>query len=157
MVSRPLNVWLYGTHIAQLREPTCFRYRLDFTDDALDAFGEGSRVLSLALPITRRPVADSKGPGAGMPVSAFLAGLLPEGNLREQIAAEARVPATDSMELLRRVGAECAGAVQILDTEMAPGPGHVRRLTDDEVHSTAAAGVGQRTAPPRRTSSNQNR
>lgn len=133
MASRPLNVWLHGTHIARLREPTRFRYRLDFTEDALDTFGEGSRVLSLALPITRRPVADSTRPGAAAPVSAFLAGLLPEGNLREQIAAEARVPVTDSMELLRRVGAECAGAVQILDTELVPGPGHVRRLTDNEV------------------------
>lgn len=133
MARKPLNVWLYGTHIAQLREPTRFRYRLDFTEDALDTFGEGSRVLSLALPITRRPATDSKSPGAPMPVSAFLAGLLPEGNLREQIAAGARVPITDSMELLRRVGAECAGAVQILDTEVVPGPGHVRRLTDDEV------------------------
>lgn len=133
MASEPLNVWLYGTHIAQLREPTRFRYRLDFTEDALDTFGEGSRVLSLALPITRRPIADSKSPRAGMPVAAFLAGLRPEGNLREQFAAETRVPVTDSMELLRRVGAECAGAVQILDIGSAPGPGHVRRLTDDEV------------------------
>ena len=133
MASRPLNVWLHGTHIAELREPTRFRYRLDFTEDALDSFGEGSRVLSLALPITRRPVADGTRPGAAMPVSAFLGGLLPEGNLREQIAAEARVPITDGMELLRRVGAECAGAVQILDTELVPGPGHVRRLTDNEV------------------------
>ena len=133
MASRPLNVWLHGTHIARLREPTRFRYRLDFTEDGLDTFGEGSRVLSLALPITRRPVADGTRPGAAMPVSAFLAGLLPEGSLREQIAAEARVPITDSMELLRRVGAECAGAVQILDTELVSGPGHVRRLTDNEV------------------------
>jgi serine/threonine-protein kinase HipA len=128
-----LNVWLYGVHIARLSESSRFRYRLDFTDDAVDAFGEGSRVLSLALPITREPVVDNRTPKAGLPVSAFIEGLLPEGNLRQHIATNAGVPVTDSMELLARVGAECAGAVQILDTGAEPGPGHVRPLTDDEV------------------------
>lgn len=133
MARKELDVWLYGVHIARLSEPSRFRYRLDFTDDALDAFGEGSRVLSLALPISRRPISDNKGPGSEQPVSAFPAGLLPEGNVREQIAAEARVAVTDSMELLRRFGAECVGAVEILDSEIAPGPGHIRPLTDDEI------------------------
>jgi serine/threonine-protein kinase HipA len=133
MASRSLNVWLYGVHTARLSEPTRFRYRLDFTDDAMDAFGEGSRVLSLALPISREPVVDSRRPGAGLHVSAFIEGLLPEGNLRAHIAASAGVPVTDSMELLTRVGAECAGAVQILDAAIELGPGHVRPLTDEEV------------------------
>ena len=133
MGRRSLNVWLHGVHLARLSESTRFRYRLDFTEDALDAFGEGSRVLSLALPISRNPIVDSKPTGSGSPVSAFIEGLLPEGNLRAHIATEARVPVTDIMALLRRVGAECAGAVQILDTEVLPGPGHIRRLTDHEV------------------------
>lgn len=67
MARRALDAWLYGTHIAQQREPTRFRYRLDFTEDALDAFGEGSRVLSLALPITRHPIADSRVPALVSP------------------------------------------------------------------------------------------
>lgn len=133
MPSRPLNVWLYGVHIARLSEPSRFRYRLDFTDDAMDAFGEGSRVLSLALPITRKPAADSKNPSAGHSVSAFIEGLLPEGNLRQHIATHAGVPVTDSMELLSRVGAECAGAVQIIDAGIEPGPGRLRSLTEEEV------------------------
>lgn len=99
----------------------------------MDAFGEGSRVLSLALPVAREPVVDSRSATAGQPVSAFMEGLLPEGNLRQHIATTAGVPVTDSMELLRRVGAECAGAVQILESDVEPGPGHVRPLTDDEV------------------------
>jgi serine/threonine-protein kinase HipA len=116
-----------------LSEPRSFHYRLDFTDDAIDAFGEGSRVLSLAIPISRQPVVDGKHPSAGLPVSALVEGLLPEGNLRQHVAANAGVSVTDSMELLAQVGAECAGAVQILDSESAPGPGRVRRLTDEEV------------------------
>ena len=133
MPSRSLEVWLHGVHIARLTEPSRFRFRLDFNEDAFDAFGEGSRVLSLAVPISRHPVEDGKRPGAGQQVSAFIEGLLPEGNLREHIASEAGVPVTDSMELLRRVGAECAGAVQILEAGQRPGPGRVRRLTDEEV------------------------
>jgi serine/threonine-protein kinase HipA len=133
MARRSLNIWLHGVHTARLSEPTRFRYRLDFTDDALDAFGEGSRVLSLSLPIGRKPFVDNMNRSTDLQVSAFVEGLLPEGNLRQHIAASAGVPVTDSMELLARVGAECAGAVQILEAGIQPGPGHVRRLTDDEV------------------------
>lgn len=133
MPRKSLDVWLYGVRIASLTEPSRFRYRLDFTDDALDSFGEGSRVLSLALPITRQPVMDARNFEAGLPVSAFIEGLLPEGNVRHHIAAEAGVPVTDSMALLRRVGAECAGAVQVLDAAALPDAGYVRPLSDDEV------------------------
>jgi serine/threonine-protein kinase HipA len=106
--------------------------RLDFTEDAFDAFGEGSHVLSLALPVSRRSVADGRGP-SGRPVTAFVEGLLPEGDPRRRIAAQAGVPATDTMGLLGQVGAECAGAVQLLPAGAPPGPGHVRRLSEQEI------------------------
>ena len=132
MPGRRLDVWLHGIRVAQLSEPSRFRLRLDFTPDALDTFGEGSRVLSLALPISSKPAIDPKGRAGGM-VSAFIEGLLPEGNPRQHLATDAGLPVTDTMGLLRRVGAECAGAVQILPDGVEPGSGHVRRLTDDEV------------------------
>ncbi|WP_317160811.1 type II toxin-antitoxin system HipA family toxin [[Mycobacterium] appelbergii] len=132
MPRKGLDVWLYGVRVARLTEPSRFRLRLDFTDDAFDTFGEGSRVLSLALPISRRPAKDG-GVRAGHMVSAFIEGLLPEGNLRNHLATEAGVPVTDTMSLLEQVGAECAGAVQIVPEGTFPGDGHARRLTDDEV------------------------
>ncbi len=132
MPTRHLNVWLHGIRVARLSEPSRYRLRMDFTTDALDTFGEGSRVLSLSLPISPKPAVDGKG-RAGSIVSAFIEGLLPEGNLRQHLATEAGVPVTDTMGLLRIVGAECAGAVQILPDGVEPGGGHVRRLTDDEV------------------------
>jgi len=137
MARRALDVWLHGIRIARLSEPSRFRLRLEFTEDALDVFGEGSRVLSLALPITRLPVQDARG-ASGHVVSAFLEGLLPEGNLRRHIATEAGVSVTDTMGLLARVGAECAGAVQILVDGVEPGAGHVRRLTEQQVNSLVA-------------------
>lgn len=132
MAPKTLSVWLHGIHIAQLSEPSRYRLRLDFTEQALDTFGEGSRALSLALPISRRPVQDTRR-GPGQVVSAFIEGLLPEGNLRRHIAVHAGVPVTDAMGLLTRIGAECAGAVQILADNTTPSEGHVRKLTPPEV------------------------
>ena len=43
------------------------------------------------------------------------------------------LPVTDTMGLLERVGAECAGAVQFLPEGAVPGPGDVRTLSDREV------------------------
>jgi len=59
----PLDVWLYGKRLATLTQPHPGRihYRLDFTEEALDSYGEGRRILSLALPLSRVPIADSPG------------------------------------------------------------------------------------------------
>lgn len=138
MATRTLAVWLHGIQIARLSEPSPFRLRLDFTDDALDAFGEGSRVLSLALPLSKRPVRDAKVRSLGHPVSAFVEGLLPEGNVRQHIASQAGLPVTDTMGLLERVGAECAGAVQFLPEGAVPGTGDVRTLNAREVDTLVA-------------------
>jgi serine/threonine-protein kinase HipA len=132
MPNRHLDVWLHGTRVARLSEPSPFRLRLDFTADALDTFGEGSRVLSLSLPLTRRPAVDGKRRAHNI-VSAFIEGLLPEGNVRRHLATEANVPVTDTIGLLRSVGAECAGAIQFLSDGVEPSGGHVRPLSHDEV------------------------
>lgn len=88
MAGRALGVWLYGVRIARLSEPRRLRLRLDFTEEALDVFGEGSRVLSLALPISRVPAQDAHGVSDHR-VSAFIEGLFPEGNLRRHITSAA--------------------------------------------------------------------
>ena len=71
-------------------------------------------------------------------MSAFVEGLLPEGNLRWHIASQAGVQATDTVGLLERVGAEYAGAVQILPKGVVPGAGHVRRLSNREITTLVA-------------------
>lgn len=138
MATRTLAVWLHGIKVARFSEPSPFRLRLDFTDEALDAFGEGSRVLSLALPLSRTPVRDAKVGSSGHPVSAFVEGLLPEGNVRQHIASQAGLPVTDTMGLLEQVGAECAGAVQFLAEGVVPNAGDVRTLSDGEVDTLVA-------------------
>jgi len=135
-MARPaLDVWLYGHRIAVLSEPSLFRYRLEYVEEALDEYGEGARVLSLALPVTKRPITDAGPDGR---VSAFIEGLLPEGNLRQQVAATAGVPTVDKIGLLTQVGAECAGAVQILPPGLDPANGNIRPLTRTDVDRLVA-------------------
>ena len=137
-MSERLTVWLYGTPVAHLDEPNPFRYRLRFTEAALDEFGENSRVLSLGLPITRTEVRDRDHRTGTNPVGAFLEGLLPEGNLRTQLAAALNVASFDKMALLRHVGRECAGAVQFMPEGQAPSRGRVIPLSDSDVADLVA-------------------
>ncbi|MFS3127435.1 HipA domain-containing protein [Nocardioides sp. Bht2] len=128
-----LHVWLRGRRIAVLDEPSRYRYRLTFAPEAIERFGVGSRVLSLSLPIGADPLVDHPHDPTKRPVAAFLEGLLPEGNLRAQLAAHVKVAVVDKMALLDHVGAECAGAVQFLRTGHVPGEGTVTPLSRDEV------------------------
>jgi serine/threonine-protein kinase HipA len=129
---RALEVWLHDVRIAQLSEPSLYRYRLTFTEEALDLFGPGARVLSLSLPVSESPIEDHRTDASKRPVSAFLEGLLPEGNLRSQVATTLRILAIDKLALLEQLGAECAGAVQFLVAGREPSAGSVRPLTQQE-------------------------
>ncbi|MBM7507687.1 serine/threonine-protein kinase HipA [Nocardioides salarius] len=133
-----LSVWLHETHVATLSEPSTYRYRLTFTDEALDTFGVGARVLSLSLPLSSRPLEDHPRDPTRQPVSSFLEGLLPEGNLRTHLATTLGVLALDKLSLLTQVGAECAGAVRFLPVGQRPSSGHVRPLGPDEVDRLVA-------------------
>lgn len=135
-----LDVWLYGNRIARLTQPNPGRvhYRLDFTEEACDTYGIGRRILSLALPVSRVPVADAT--GGPLPVTNFLEGLLPEGNLRQQLATAQRVATSDLMALLKVVGGDCAGAVQFLREGATPEEPFVRELTACSVRTPMALG-----------------
>ena len=67
-----------------------------------------ARAISVALPLR----ADTYAPAECRP---FFEALLPEGTVRETLAAEFRLPLNDSFGLLRVLGRDCAGAVQILE------------------------------------------
>ncbi len=134
----PLDVWLYGTRLAQLSQPSprSMHYRLEFSEEALDTYGAGRRILSLALPLSPTPIADAV--GGRLPATNFLDGLLPEGNLRQQMASALGVATTDLMALLREAGGDCAGAVQFLPVGASPPQPTVRELTTAEVNRIVA-------------------
>lgn len=97
----PLDLWLYGTHVAVVREHND-RIAMDWTPDALGRWGPGSRTLSALLPV-------------GDPVNSvrarvFLDGLLPEGNARTNHAFEAGVAEDDTFGLVRAYGRDTPGA-----------------------------------------------
>ena len=85
-----------------------------------------SRPISLSLPLGQEEFspADSR---------PFFEALLPEGAVREQIASQLKLAASDSFGLLAELGRDCAGALQIAqDRRMSETPS-VMWLSDREL------------------------
>lgn len=116
-----LAVDLYGTRIGHLRGPW---RTFDFDPDpaGVARFGLDSPALSLAVPLTLRARRSGRERR-----QAWFAGLLPEGPMLQRLAAEAGVPAHDTVAMLRRYGRDIAGALQIWDPDV-PGEPRTPRL-----------------------------
>ncbi len=84
--------------------------RLTYTDEAVDRWGLGEPVLSCSL-LTSTTKLDA---------TAFVDGLLPEGDHRRSLAARADVKASDLFGLIARYGRDIAGAVQFLPPDDEP-------------------------------------
>lgn len=107
-----LAVWLHGRHIAWL-SGTSLRPRLDYLPDVVAEYGAGAAILSLSLPLQSRSI-------SGPAVLNFFDALLPEGQVRAHIADLRKVASTDIKGLLAAIGADCAGAVQVLTEGVDP-------------------------------------
>lgn len=128
---RSLVVWLHGESLAELTEPRSFSYRLTFSEQANKDYGRGARPLSLSLPIAERH--------QGEAVRNFLNGLLPEGQIRTEIARDLGVPQNDLMRLLNAVGKDCAGAVQVLPEGHTPGEGFIEPVSGEDLAAAIAS------------------
>lgn len=73
-------------------------------------YGVSPRAISLSLPISTEPFTTEQ-------TRPFFEALLPEGAVREQIAGQLKLAASDSYGLLSELGRDCAGALQILEAE----------------------------------------
>jgi serine/threonine-protein kinase HipA len=73
-------------------------------------------------------------------VRPFLAGLLPEDRVKEELARRVGVAADDYVGLLDAYGADCAGAVSVVAEGEAPAssPGQVRWLSKAELADAVA-------------------
>ena len=121
-----LAVWLHGRHIAWLTG-TSLRPRLEYLPDLVAEYGAGAALLSLSLPLQSKPI-------AGPVVLNFFDGLLPEGQVRAHLADLYNVASTDIKALLAAVGADCAGAVQVLAEGVDPaGAGKLLPMSEAEV------------------------
>jgi serine/threonine-protein kinase HipA len=105
------------------------RYRFAYSDEALQRHGEGATVLSASLPVQPDVFAPAR-------TAPFFEGLLPEGAVRAAIAQSFRLSEEDGFGLLDALGADCAGAVEVLPPGVQPAPvggGRLRPLTTEEL------------------------
>lgn len=125
----PLAAWLYGIHIADLA-PAGDLVDLMWTGDAAERWGLGSRVVSNLLPTGR--VGTRPHPRA---VTAFLQGLLAEGNLREHLAFEASLTPDDVFGMVSAYGRDTAGALVFLPDGAGPENrvGALELMTDTDI------------------------
>jgi serine/threonine-protein kinase HipA len=89
-------------------------------------YSDTPRRISLSLPLKE----DSFSPAETRP---FFEALLPEGAIRDQIAAQLKLASSDSFGLLAELGRDCAGALQIVEQKRMSEPPGVRWLGQDEL------------------------
>ena len=109
MSPRPpaLVVWLHGTPVAELREVRSRQLVLQWTAQARQRWGDGAVVLSASLPVQEAPFPVGR-------TRPFVERRLPEGEARPLVEREYGVPRGDTARLLAAIGADCAGALQVL-------------------------------------------
>ena len=124
-----LFAWLHGTRVAVLTPARDYRITLQWHEDGIDRWGQGSTALSVGLPI-----GSPTGP-RDMRGLDFFENILPEGPALTRMAALAGVRAVDTYGILAAFGHDCAGAIMLLgDGERAgsrPESGYVPMAGDD--------------------------
>lgn len=89
-------------------------------------YTDASRAISLSLPMSSESFSPAE-------TRAFFEALLPEGVIRQRIAAELKLAASDSFGLLAALGRDCAGALQIVEAARMSEAPTVRWLDDGEL------------------------
>lgn len=109
-----LLVELYGREVGSLRGTT---RTFDFiaAEGAVEHFGLGSSVLSVAVPLV-----PAQNRSRRTRRQNFFAELLPEGEMLAALSQDSGVERFDTIGLLRRYGRDVSGAIQIWDSS-APG------------------------------------
>lgn len=105
-----LIAWLHHEPVAELRRGRRDTIRLSYTEHARTTRRLNAPVLSCALPLST----------SALDATAFIDGLLPEGEYRRYLAERARIPSYDSFGLVARYGRDIAGAIQFLPSGMDP-------------------------------------
>jgi serine/threonine-protein kinase HipA len=127
MSERALDVWLHGIKAGQLKQRSG---KLVFTYDKAYLAINKPNALSISLPLQESPFNDK----AARP---FFAGLLPDGEKRDQVARILGVSERNNFALLQGIGGECAGAVTFTQQGSPlpeePSSNDYRVLSEDEL------------------------
>lgn len=106
---RILRVDLYGAPLGELKGDDR-RFDFAFSPEAFGTFGPNSTVLSVAIPMAPRlPQHHARRR------QNWFTELLPEGQFRDYLSAQAGINPQDSLSLLALYGLDVAGAVRIWD------------------------------------------
>ncbi|WP_321799172.1 type II toxin-antitoxin system HipA family toxin [Caballeronia sp. J97] len=128
--SRALSVWANGQRVATWSLPA--RGAAELVYDAAWIRSDEARPLSLSLPIRL-----DGAPLRGDAVLNYFDNLLPDSEpIRRRIAQRFQTDSVEAFDLLRAIGRDCVGAVQLLAEDEAPtGVESIEGtpLTDDDV------------------------
>lgn len=127
MTHPPLPVYLYGRHVADVLDAGFGDTAVRYTDDTIDA--PVGRRLSLSLPIQAETHVAL---GAG---GVWVRSLLPEGRALAAAVSYFGVAEQDRYSLIAALGADVAGAVQVLlpDTEPESTSTTYEPVTHDDI------------------------
>ncbi len=112
--SQALSIWANGERVGRWRLPA--RGDAELAYDPAWMASPAGRPLSLSLPFTgalahRGPV-----------VTSYFDNLLPDSlPIRQRIAGRFRTGSTGAFDLLRAIGRDCVGAIQLLGEDESPG------------------------------------
>ncbi|MDY2844357.1 MAG: type II toxin-antitoxin system HipA family toxin [Treponema sp.] len=95
-----------------------------------------ARAISLSLPLSKKDF-DSDA------TKTFFDGLLPEGFTRQCVAESIHASPDDYISILRELGSECLGAIQIIDEGLASVKNGYLPLTIKEIGELAKEGAGK--------------
>jgi len=118
-----LNVYWNKDIVGTLQLDERRRFAFQYAPEWLKR--ENPMPLSLSLPLQ----ADAYNDDIARP---FFANLLPESELRRIIARKLGLSEQNDFALLEAVGGECAGAISLFSTDLAPDSGGRYRLLDNE-------------------------
>lgn len=112
--TRRLSIWTNGVRVGTWTIPT--RGEMSVQYDAAWVSAEIGRPLSLSLPFTLDNL-----PIKGAAVANYFDNLLPDSDaIRRRVAERFRTGSVHPFDLLKAIGRDCVGAVQLLDEDEAP-------------------------------------
>ena len=131
MVSaRALNVWMNGEFTGEWRIARTGAHEFSYAPGWVAS--PSVRALSLSLPVT------SDRTLRGAAVEHYFDNLLPDSTpIRERMRAHFGTKSARTFDLLSAIGRDCAGAVQLLPPELAPG--NIKRIDSTPVSNRGIA------------------
>ncbi|MBN3269994.1 type II toxin-antitoxin system HipA family toxin [Bordetella bronchiseptica] len=112
--SRSLSIWTNGVRVGRWTVPARGEMELQYDVDWVRA--DVGRPLSLSLPFNLQNL-----PLKGERVANYFDNLLPDSDaIRRRAAERFRTGSVDPFDLLKAIGRDCVGAVQILEDEEIP-------------------------------------